>query len=465
VTRLALAVAAVALAARLAVFAMLLPAPAKFYVPDSAGYHVRAVNLLEHGMLTGAEAPPFEPDVVRTPGYPVFVAGIYALAGAAPAAVVLAHAVLGALTAALTCALAAGLGLPPAAAGLAGLVVALDPVSVLTANLILTETFYTTLLVAAVASLVRHRRTARGRWLVLAAVCLGAATLTRPATLFLPWALAPLAGLADAGASWSWRRAARVGLPLALGATLVVAPWVYRNHRLTGRVVLTTIDASVLHYYWAPAVRARTGGPAARPQPPPENESAPTKAERAARWRGDALAVLMAHPGAVALVAVEGLGRLALDPGYTLVCTLLDPTSQATECFPGRSTMTEPGVLARAWGRFLEMRPLQQGTLLWSGFLLAVTYAGALVGLGRLVRARRWLATGLLGVVIAISTALSAGPQANSRFRIPIWPFLAVAAAAALGAPQRPAVPPESKPFAGVSKVGRWRGRRARPRP
>jgi 4-amino-4-deoxy-L-arabinose transferase-like glycosyltransferase len=44
-------------------------------------YEVLARNLLAGHGFSGAEHPPFEPEIMRTPGYPVFLASIYLLAG------------------------------------------------------------------------------------------------------------------------------------------------------------------------------------------------------------------------------------------------------------------------------------------------------------------------------------------------------------------------------------------------
>ena len=71
---------------------------------------------------------------------------------------------------------------------------------------------------------------------------------------------------------------------------------------------------------------------------------------------------------------------------------------------------------------------MQQFTLLWSTSLLGLMYAATVIGVFHLVRERRWTTLVLLLIVIAYFFALSAGPEANSRFRIPIVPFFAVLA-------------------------------------
>ncbi len=440
ITRLAVWVLALGVLVRLAVWLLLLPDPVKFYTPDSQGYEVRALNLLAQGVFSASEVPPYTPDMVRTPAYPAFVAGVYALTDPAPAAVTLLQCALGGLTAALTMWVATLLGLAAGPAALAGLIVAVDPVSVMTANLLLTETLFTALLVLGIGAVIRSRLApaAGWAWLTAAAVALALAALVRPIGQWLPVALLPLFGLA--GDRQAWRGLLRAGLPFVLGASLLMVPWAYRNDRELGVFALSRMDARVLHHYWAASVLAAARGTS----PDAERERLTTDldarvrgarlslAEEIALERREALAILRGHPGLTLQMLAKGTGRLLVDPGYSFVCTLLDPAVHEPECFPGRGTMNEPGMLGRAWGRFVTMTTLQQGALVGSALLLAGVYAAAAVGLLALGRARRGLAMWTLALVIGYLIVLSAGAEANSRFRIPILPFLAIAAAAGL---------------------------------
>ncbi|MBN1250449.1 MAG: hypothetical protein JXC32_22485, partial [Anaerolineae bacterium] len=72
---------------------------------DPEGFHLLAVNLLDgKGFAIGWE-PPLCPTAVRTPLYPLFVAGMYALLGRLPERVVLLQVLLEVLTTALVMAL------------------------------------------------------------------------------------------------------------------------------------------------------------------------------------------------------------------------------------------------------------------------------------------------------------------------------------------------------------------------
>ena len=94
--------------------------------------------------------------------------------------------------------------------------------------------------------------------------------------------------------------------------------------------------------------------------------------------------------------------------------------------------MNEPGLAGKALDRFGQMTPVQQFTLIFSALLLAVVYASATIGTAQLVRERRWLILALLFLLITYFVGLSAGGEANSRFRIPVVPFLAILAGTGL---------------------------------
>jgi hypothetical protein len=141
-----------------------------------------------------------------------------------------------------------------------------------------------------------------------------------------------------------------------------------------------------------------------------------------------ALEIFREHPVPTAVMLLKGVARLFLDPGYTIVCTMLDRTSTAFECFPGKSSMNEPGLAGAALARVGQMTALQVLALAWSTLLLAAVYVCGLVGAFELARGRRWAALALLALLVAYFVGLAAGAEANSRFRLPAMPFLAVLA-------------------------------------
>ena len=67
---------------RLPVLFLALANPARAIPPgDAPGYYQLAINLFQHGVFSSSSAAPFHPDAFRTPGYPLFLALIFFLAG------------------------------------------------------------------------------------------------------------------------------------------------------------------------------------------------------------------------------------------------------------------------------------------------------------------------------------------------------------------------------------------------
>ena len=422
-----------ALALRLAVFAYISHEPRKYFTYDSSGYDRRATNLLDHGVFAGEKAAPFTPDLGRTPGYPVIMAVVYAVIGHQPAGVVLLQILAGALTAVLTYVLVRELQLSRHVGGIAAAIVALDPVSVMTSNRLLTETIFTTLIVAAMWMLARYWQTERLRWIAISAVILAGAALTRPISQFLPLAVAPLIVLA----ARTSRRHAQIATALFLVLSLTLTySWAYRNYRETGVATLSSISDTNLIYYRARAVLAASEGKSqdrawAELEERIDRRAAAeglSPAETIALERREAIRILAEHPLLTIEMLLKGVARIFADPGYTISCTLLDRNSTEYQCFPGRSTMNEPGVVDRALGKVGQMSLVQQGALLGSILLLGVLYTTAILGVLQLARDHQWRVLGLLMIVIAYFTLLSAGAEANGRFRIPMIPFLAVLA-------------------------------------
>jgi hypothetical protein len=208
------------------------------YLPISA-------NLLAgNGFINGAG----EPDSVRGPGYPLFLATVRGLAsGDAVAAILWAQTLLDTITTWLAWRM--GLRLFGAAAGLwSAALYAINPLSIYACALVGPEILFAFLLTAAVAALEVGIDSLQWKWFALCGASLGAAVLTRAT----PALLAPVWGawiVAEPILRWSRgntsargnnsEAAHRASLPflrsithaLVLGAAsfAVVAPWTIRN--------------------------------------------------------------------------------------------------------------------------------------------------------------------------------------------------------------------------------------------
>lgn len=161
--------------------------------PDDGRLYAQiARNVIEHGVYSGEDAPPFVPTYIRVPGYPLFLAGVYSVFGDDANRAV---RVFQALVDTATCWMAALLAMVWAPAGwpkerrlaaaLAALaLVALCPFTVIYVATILTETLTTFLLIslALVTSLALRARDPGPAmaWWLLTGILGGIATLFRP---------------------------------------------------------------------------------------------------------------------------------------------------------------------------------------------------------------------------------------------------------------------------------------------
>ncbi len=231
---------------------------ARFYVNDTSDdgkvYAQLARNLLEQRVYSHESEPPYSPSLIRLPGYPLFLAGVYSLFGHDDDdAVRIVQAVVDTATCGLI-ALIAFLWEPEerrkrrtsiAALALA----AFCPFTAIYAGTILTETLTIFLLVAMCLTATYALRTAaqdKVLWLwVVTGLVGGIAVLFRPDSAFLALAIgvtlvisllvkSPEVELKTKREELLYRtaRASYLGATFSLAFCLVLVPWTIRNYRV-----------------------------------------------------------------------------------------------------------------------------------------------------------------------------------------------------------------------------------------
>src|SRR5687767_8425435 len=204
---------------------------------DQGGYKQLGAALARSGEFTRfPESPTFIPEVIRTPGYPLFVAVVYRLFGEHTLAVAIAQAFVVALICLLVYALARRVG-GERVAQAAALMTALFPPLPYYGALVLTEVWTTFVLMGAMLVCMRAIQGGQTRDFVIAGVLFSATTLVRPAFILLPFGLAlamPILVPAE-------RNRRRIGqwAALALAAALTMVPWFAYNYVYLGRFTLS----------------------------------------------------------------------------------------------------------------------------------------------------------------------------------------------------------------------------------
>jgi hypothetical protein len=191
--------------------------------PDSIDYIQLAGGIADRFDLTD------ELYLVRTPGYPLFLAGLFVLAGEhSPLAIVISQHVMMLATALLVAAIGWRVTASTCAALAAGCLCASSLQLLAYANLVLTEAPYTLVLVTAIYSLVRFIQEEKWRWLALASLLAGVAYLLRPIGLYL----LPVCGVLALRQVWVarnsdplWRSMLAGAMASAIPAVLLAAPW------------------------------------------------------------------------------------------------------------------------------------------------------------------------------------------------------------------------------------------------
>jgi 4-amino-4-deoxy-L-arabinose transferase-like glycosyltransferase len=415
--------------------------PVEFYSYDSTGYENLALNLLHEGRFSTGMEGPLEHNLWRTPGYPALIALVYAAFGRDPVILILVQVIIGSAGVWLLYHLARAIGLSEWAGLLAAGLFAVEPISVMMTNRILTESSFTTLLIAAVWCVVRYWQAGRWPWLIVSAAAMGVMALTRPISQFLPIALIP--AFLVAARRQSWRRcglACAVWLLVSLSLTY---SWAFYNQQTTGYWTLSKIGDLNLYYIRAGAVIAeveRIPDKEARLKleryvAEQTQEGQLSEAETSVIMRRYALGIFHRYPWQTLKMTVKGTARILADPGYALACTILDRNDASFACFPeGFANMKESGGMGLVIARFKTMNLLQKTVLGWSTLLLILIYASGVIGCWVLFRRRQWLAVMLLLTLIGYFVLLAAEPEVASRFRVPIIPFLAILAAVGLEA-------------------------------
>jgi len=226
---------------------------------DAWGYHRLALNLEQGNGFSLERSPPFVPDSVRTPLYPLFLLLIRRCVGSTPQHAAFVQAALDSTTVLFVWWIARRLG-GPRSGRVAALLYAFIPTQVHYTSELLTETLFGWLIALSVGVLIAHLgagRKARWRWTPALALLTALAALCKPNALYLPllWTIALLiARRHDLRTAWL-----QAGLLWALFFGLLT-PWIWRNWTVFGRPFVSTAFEGNLSRVSAPATLGAARG-------------------------------------------------------------------------------------------------------------------------------------------------------------------------------------------------------------
>jgi hypothetical protein len=412
------------------------------YYPDDSFEYLQLADGLVGGcgfarLIDGACQPP---EILRTPGYPAFIAVI----GHNVRLVLAIQAVMSGVISMLV-ALWLMYQWSFLAALIAELFIAFDLPSIVLANGVMAEALFQTLV--GVAVFVPLIAAARPRALsalgFLTGVAGGLAALTRPIGIVLPLLL-PIPFLAERTVQLP-RRLLPAGLTFAV-SLIIIAGWSARNYKNERYAGLSTVGAINMYYYRAADVVARQEGTILAATRKAFGDrlgvsyehiyqadvQSPTLAHRMNRL---SLSILAAHPIEALLMTIQACAYLALTPVRSPLARVLGTVGGSGTAGPSGGDGLNAGApsIKRVHDTLSTMlqSPLLTAMVLLQVVLTLFLWVGIAFALLHCLRAdtdyRLWVlylfATGALLVVLA------AGGEADSRFRSTVIPLLAAVAA------------------------------------
>lgn len=388
---------------------------------DATDYHVFALRILG-GLPIGDTL-----GTQRTPGYPLYLAGVYAVFGVAPWVALLLQIILSATMLFMLYGLSCH-WFNQKAAIFAGLFYALEPHVVLYSSYLLTDTLFSVFFLGSLVMFLVALETRKGPHFFLVGLLIGILTLIRPVGEFLPVLFIVLGFIMLQKNRMTVLRGCVV---LLIAYFMTVSPWLYRNYHEYGVAKLTSKGGEMLLNWTIPYVEvARTGKEIsvvrqefvelARQQGLDQTNN---PFEKSRIQTAVATAYIMQHPIEYAMGTIRGVA-------YSFVN--LDTIGYAN--FLGMKSSSLPGDWYAGDSFIVRLRMFVQtktvgeiviGSLII--FLLSVAYFLFFVGAWSALRNRNYWPVLITCSVIAYFM-MFIGPIGAARYKLPFIPlYLALA--------------------------------------
>ncbi len=394
-------------------------------MPYLDGYYEIAQNLLAGNGFSKEIHPPFVPDSVRTPLYPLFIAGLV-FVFESYYAVLIAQILFASLIPLLAYRIARQL-LPgrERLANIVALILVFEPLTVHLSVTLMSEAFFSVLFLGGITFFLDYMSEQRKHLLVYTAVLLALATLARPTIQFLPL-------LCIAVIFFIYRKDILTAIGhscIVVGVfLLILAPWSARNFVRFGNPALSVQYASVPYDYLVPstiALERHIGFLEAQQEfnarEGLRNGVGDIDLANASEYKKRIMPLLLAHPiGLVKSVAVTALTFFTHD-GYMDVVYRLGVTPIIPLEHPAFTMLWESPAKAFAFiTPFLKSPVLFVivGRVLW--MLISLFF---IIGVLYYLRPKENRAKGifiLLLIAYFVLTTVAVGLAVNARFRVPV---------------------------------------------
>jgi 4-amino-4-deoxy-L-arabinose transferase-like glycosyltransferase len=399
------------------------------YVFDSYGYWQIAFNVRTNGLFSQSYNLPIEPDYYRTPLYPLFI--IFSeFFGPEGFSIIGFQIILALFVCYLTYKLAIEITSSKLIACLAAFILSVDVPSIVMNTLVMTETLFTCLLLCCVYYLVRYFKGSGKKHLLLSALFCGLAVLCRPIGFFLPALFSVLI-------LYFFRKEVRRALlDVAIYSALflvIISPWLVRNKVTFGHYFLSVIREHDMQNYQAAAIYAEVHN-----RKLPESQSIlrwktfksfksdanKQPYEYAAYIEDDAIKIMAEHPVILLKHHAVQLMHFFLKPCRAYIDIQLGNWGIGYNTIPKDYPIFDY--------LFKHNSKFTIAVVFIQLFVLLVLYLSILCGIAFFIRHQNKFLFAILVLIIFCFANLTLPYVTESRFRVPVMPYLAVLGAAGI---------------------------------
>ncbi|MCL4469424.1 MAG: glycosyltransferase family 39 protein [Deltaproteobacteria bacterium] len=394
----------------------------RFFLADSYQYNLLGVNIAQHGYYTPNGG---EPGLSRAPGYPVYLAAVYKIFGVKPAIALFLQIVLSGLIP-LFLFMNAELLFSKRVARIAAALSIVEPVSIIYANILYSETLFVIFLLISTYFFIKSLKNKNTTALFVSAITAGIGAYFRSVILYLPLAYAFM----YISVSWlSFKDRIKYALGIVLITGLTALPWITRNYIVDRYKGFCSIQDINLYNWRAAGVIADIEHLPLREVQDRLKQAVPPGLSLANKYqflRDKAISVIIHHPFAYLKVMLKGSINMLLSPERYAVFKLADIKPR----FLGM--MWQGHSIHQALNMLMSDPVVVSSVVLYQ--LLFTIIIGLLIAIGMLIIAGEGFIKELLIMlfIIAYFVAVSAGPEAEPRFRLPVLPYMLIIAAFAL---------------------------------
>jgi 4-amino-4-deoxy-L-arabinose transferase-like glycosyltransferase len=399
---------------------------------DGRDYLRLAENLVENGNYSLDTEPPYEPNLKRVPGYPIFLVALYILAGGehSPFLILVTNLIFSLLNIWLLIQVGRQL-FSPTISALAGLIYALAPISIVLANQAMSESLFTFLVLLSLYFVVQWKPET-WRQVIIGAIGLGILLALATYVRAIATYVLPIFWLYWIVRYFNLKKAAiLVSLSFMVFVALLF-PWYFRNYNAFGVYTFSSISDGNLLTYNAASVYAQEAGLDLRPakdfmnasfeaylQEHPEIDAS-NQAVLAAMQRQIAMEIILKNPIMSLLVHIKDSIN-TFRPGFSQMNLVFFDSNEAY----GNNVGTGEAP------KLNELSLMQIFIFGYSSIYYVLLYLGTGIGLLLLLWQKQWLKL-LLLFVLPYWFALVPSIAGNSRFRVPIEGFMALLSAFAV---------------------------------